>query len=124
MRDRRTLVWVALLLGALESVNLLHDAGRNNPSAFVAVAFTAWVLAPFAVLAWANIASLRWSPAMHTLVHIVTVAVSFITIALYARVIPMPTGSPNTFVFVATPPLTMVVFAFVAAVARTVRAAR
>lgn len=123
-RHRRLAVWVALILGGVESVSLLLKAGQRNPSALVAVLFSGWVLAPFAALAWANIASRRWSSDMESLVHGVTVLVSAVSLALYARWIPMPAGSPNAFVFVATPPAMVMILAFGFATVRALRGLR
>lgn len=124
LRDRRVAVWVAIVIGAVESVTLLLAAGRNNQSALLAVLFSGWVLAPFAALAWANIASVGWRPAMQTTVHVTTVMIAVVSLALYARWIPMPAGSPNAFVFVATPPTMLVILVFVLSTARVVRGVR
>jgi len=52
------------------------------------------------------------------------VLVSVASLALYTRWIPWPAGSPNAFVFVATPPATLIVLVFVFGTMRVVRSVR
>lgn len=61
---------------------------------------------------------------MHAAVQVMTVLVSVVSLALYTRWIPMPAGSPNAFVFVATPPATLIVLVFAFGTAQVVRNAR
>ncbi len=121
MRDQRFAAWVALIIGAVESESLLRAAGRNNPSSLLLVLFSGWVLAPFALLAWANIVTVR-RPVIETRVHIMTVLIVVISLTLYAGLIPMPAGSAHVFVFVATPPATIFLLLFVFGATWLVRA--
>ncbi len=123
IRDQRFAVWVALIIGAVESESLLRAAGRNNPSTLLLMLFSGWVLAPFAVLAWANIVTVR-RPVIEGRVHVITVLVVVMSLALYARLIPMPAGSAHVFVFVATPPATLFVLLFVFGATRIIQQAK
>lgn len=118
-RNRRTAVWVAMIIGAIESETMLLNAGKS-PSSLLVVLFSVWVLAPFAALAIAEVASSRWRPATQLALHALIIVIIAISLALYSRYIPMPAGSPNAFVFVATPPATLLALAFAFAGARIV----
>jgi hypothetical protein len=109
-RALRTAALLAVAAGAVTSVTLLLRAGSRNSSLILLVSvFAGWVLLPFAVLGWANLISTRWSRATQLTLHCVTLVVALLSIACYSGLVPKPEGSPNVFMFVAVPPVSLLV---------------
>src|SRR5213593_1516455 len=94
---------IAVVAGAAGSVGLTLRAGRSTPRLLL-VLFVVWVLSPFAVLAWANMVSKRWSVPTRATLYGVTLAITLGTLAIYGNVVLPPAGSPRAFVFVIVPP--------------------
>jgi hypothetical protein len=100
----RSAAHVAALLGAVGSVGLVLRAGRTTPRLLL-VLMVIWVLAPFAVLAWANIVAKQWSVLTQTTLYGVTLVLTVGALASYGSVIVPPVGSPRGFMFVIVPGL-------------------
>jgi hypothetical protein len=102
---------IAVVAGALGSVGFMLRAGRNTPRLLL-VLFIIWLLAPFVVLVWANIASKRWSVLTRATVYCVTLVVTLGSLAFYSELVVLrPSGSANAFVFVVVPPGSWLVMA-------------
>jgi hypothetical protein len=82
-------------------------AGRTNTHLLITLGFIAWVLAPFAVLAWAVPRSVSWAPPTRTTLHVLTLLITIATLALYAYRAAFPPRSTGAFLFVITPPVSM-----------------
>src|SRR5437868_11567600 len=52
---------IVVLIGAVGSLVLMFNAGRNQQSILLIALFTIWVLSPFIALMVANVISRRWS---------------------------------------------------------------
>jgi hypothetical protein len=114
----RTAALLAVAFGAVTSVTLLLRAGtRNSSLILLVIVFAGWVLLPFAVLGWANLISARWSRATRVTLQCVTLVVALLSIACYSGLVPKPDRSPNVFMFVAVPPLSLLVTVIVPIVA-------
>jgi len=98
-------------------------AGRRTPR-FLLVLFVFWVLSPFVVLAWANVAGKRWSVTTRTAVYWLTLAIALASLTIYAVVVLPPPGSPRATVFVAVPPLSWLLTAIVIPLAALVSRSR
>jgi hypothetical protein len=100
---------VAVATGAVGSLILMLRAGQRTPRLLL-VAFTFWVLSPFAALLWANAVSRRWSVVTRTTLHGVTFVIAVGSLAIYGELVDLrPSGSANAFLFVAVPPASWVV---------------
>jgi hypothetical protein len=112
--DRSRLRGIALLvnvIGALGSLALMIRAGERTPP-FLLVIFVFWVLAPFAVLLWANARSYLWSAVMQTGLFWVTIAATLCSLLIYGELVDIrPPGAPNAFPWVIVPPVTMLIIA-------------
>lgn len=108
----RTAARVALVLGAAGSIILMIRAGRDTPT-FLLLLMMAWVLSPYAVLAWAGRASERWSAPTRTTLYVLTLATVLASLPIYAELIARPAGSPRAFMFVAVPPASWLLIAIV-----------
>ncbi len=114
----RVTALAAVAIGAAASVALLLRAGsRNSSLIFVVGLFIIWVLAPFAALAWANAVSTRWSRLTQVTLFAVTILVTLGSLAGYSGLIRKPEGSPNVFMFVAIPPVSLLGVAIVVSAA-------
>jgi hypothetical protein len=108
----RAVALVALVTGAVGSVGLMLRAGRSTPRLLL-VLFVIWVLSPFVALAWANMASKRWSALTRATLYCATLVITLGSLAIYANPARRPTGSANAFVFVAGPPASWLFMAIV-----------
>ncbi len=112
----RAVALIAVLAGAVGSVGLILRAGQRTPRLLL-VLFVLWVLSPFVVLAWANMASERWSVLTRATLHCVTLVLSLGSLAIYRDPALRPAGSANAFVFVAVPPASWLLIAIVVPIA-------
>ncbi|HYN07743.1 MAG TPA: hypothetical protein VES67_10155 [Vicinamibacterales bacterium] len=117
----RAAALVAVVVGACGSFYLMLRAGNRNSSlVLLVILFTIWVLAPFAVLAWALVVSKRWQVPTRVALYNVTLVVALGSLACYSELVPKPAGAPNVFMFVAVPPASLVLMAIMIAMAALV----
>lgn len=112
----RIVAQFAVVAGAVGSLGFMLRAGRRTPR-FLLVLFVIWVLSPFAALAWANIASRRWSILPRATVYCVTLVLTLGSLAIYGGLVVPPAGSPAAVVFVLVPPVSWVLLATVVPIA-------
>jgi hypothetical protein len=108
---------IAVLVGAVGSVDLLLRQGRHNPSRLLMILFTLWVLAPFVILAAANAFSKRWSVLVNVTLHSLTLGITVASLAIYAKAAMSPPRAQGAFVFVAVPPATCLLIAIIVPIA-------
>ncbi|MEO6223230.1 MAG: hypothetical protein ABIP90_08255 [Vicinamibacterales bacterium] len=115
----RTIALIAAAAGGAGSVTFLLRAGNRNSSLALLVAlFSIWVAAPFVALVWAIVKSDRWATFTRTTVYWLTIGVALGSLAIYSRWIDVkPAGSPNTFLFVVVPPLSLAIITFAISIA-------
>lgn len=107
----RSVAQVTALAGAVGSEVLMLRAGQRSPRILIFL-FTIWVLSPFVALAWAIVASKRWSALTRATLYSVTLVVTVCSLAIYGRrVVVAPPGSPNAFVFVVVSPASWLLMA-------------
>ena len=115
----RTVALIAAVVGGAGSVMFLLQAGRRNSALILLVTlFSIWVLSPFLVLMWAILKSERFTETVRSTLYGLTNALALVSLAIYSRVIDLkPAGSPNTFLFVAVPPLSWILIAIAMSIA-------
>ena len=115
----RTAALIAAAVGGAGSVNFLLQAGRRNSELILLmVGFSIWVLSPFLVLAWAILKSDRFTERVRSTLYGLTIVLALASLAIYSRLIDVkPAGSPNTFLFVAGPPVSWAVIVLVMSMA-------
>ena len=96
---------VAVLIGAVGSVGLTLYAGRQNPSSLLMVAFAFWVLSPFVLIILVDSASTRWPSLFSPILNGATLAVTVISLVVYAVRVLRPPMAQAAFVFVVVPPV-------------------
>ena len=106
------------LAGAIGAVGLMLRAGQRigSPPVLLLVLFAGWVLAPFIGFVLANVLSKRWSVLTQATLYGVTLVLTLGTLAIYADVAFGPATSQVVPVFVAVPPVSILI-ALVALVA-------
>jgi hypothetical protein len=111
LRLLRATAQLAVLAGAAGSVALMLYAGRRNDSRILLALFAIWVIAPFMALAWAAIASKRWSAPTRTTLYCVMLVVTLGSLAMYGNVAFGPPRAQGAFVFVVVPPVSWLLMA-------------
>ena len=108
---------IAIAVGAAGSVGLMLYAGRHNPSRLLILMFVIWVLSPFVLLALASIVSKRWSDVTRATLYVVTLVLTFSTLAIYAQRVFGPPRPQAAFMFIVLPPVSWVLTAIVVGIA-------
>jgi len=109
----RAVALIALVVGATGSLGFMLRAGQHTPRLLL-VLFTIWVLSPFVALLWANMVSKRWSVVTRVTLYCVTLILTLGSLAIYDELVDLrPPGSANAFLFVAVPPVTLLLITIV-----------
>ena len=104
----RSVALVAVVFGSIGSVGLLRHVQQRTPPMLV-VLFVIWVVAPFALLAVANLLSKRWSRKVGLTLGIVTLIVTAASLAIYLDDNIAHRTAKAAFVWVAVPPASVLV---------------
>jgi uncharacterized membrane-anchored protein len=112
----RSVTLIVLAFGAITSIGLLRRA-QQHPPPIIVVGFIVWVTAPFALLAMANILSTRWARAVRVSLFAVTLLVTAASLAIYFDDSIAHRRAKPAFVYVALPPVSVIVSAIVLALA-------
>ena len=112
----RSAALVAVLFGSIASVGLLRHAQQRTPPMLV-VLFVIWVVAPFVLLAVANLLSRRWSQHTGLTLYIVTLIVTVVSLAIYVDDNIAHRTAKAAFVWVAVPPASVLVSLFAVGIA-------
>jgi hypothetical protein len=89
------------IIGILGSLVLMTQAGHNNRSAILILAFTGWVSSPFLALLIAYFSD-RWPVAYRKYLHILMIAITFISLIIYSGAFGIH-GPHPAFVFMVVP---------------------
>lgn len=112
----RLMALVALVIGAAGSIGLWIHAARHPPPVLI-VLFVIWVLSPFLFLGAAHRKSGRWLTGTQVTLHIVTLFVAVVSIAVYADdAVAHRTAHPAA-VYVLVPPISLLLSAIALGVA-------
>lgn len=112
----RTVAFIVLVFGAIASLGLLRRA-QQHPPPIVVVGFILWVLAPFVLLALANILSTRWSRTLQRTLIGTTLVVVAASLAIYFDDSFAHRAAKPAFVYVAVPPASVLLSALVVGIA-------
>lgn len=116
LRLLRSVALFVVVGGALGSLAFMLRAGRNTPRLLL-VLFVIWILSPYALLAWANRASISWSTLTQGALYGMTLVITLISLAYYGGVLQPPAGSAAAFEFVAIPGASWAALAIVVPIA-------
>jgi hypothetical protein len=93
----------AVAVGVVGSVAFLLRAGQRTPPLLL-LAMGLWVLSPFIVLTFANVASRHWPAHTRTTLYYLMLVVTAGSLAVYAYDAVRPRLSQPAFLYVAVPP--------------------
>jgi hypothetical protein len=103
--DINFLGWVALLLGiagAVASLYLMFNAGRNQASVILIILFTLWVLSPFVGLLILNKFSKRWVLSVRMTLYWLAIIMTILSVTAYSGGLNTP-DTKNAFMFLVIP---------------------
>jgi hypothetical protein len=108
----RKITFIVMLAGALGSIGLTFQAGRNNHSILLMMLFGIWVLSPFMGLAVAYFLSNRWSVLTRNILYLLAMVLTGVSILIYSGVWN-PSGMKHAFAFLIFPLLSWIILAVV-----------
>jgi hypothetical protein len=114
--------WLALLIGivgAIISLYFMFNAGRNQPSVFLIILFTLWVLSPFVGLLMLNNISKRWIVSVRETLYWLAIITTILSVAGYSGRFNTP-ETKSAFVFLVIPFVSWVIIAISFFIARRV----
>ena len=94
LESLRAIVLIVLLAGAIGSLVMVLNAGRNNNSILLPVLFVTWVLSPFIALLIANMISKRWPVHTHAILYYLMLVVMLISLVGYSGAFSSPDTKP------------------------------
>jgi hypothetical protein len=112
----RSSALIAVVIGAVASIGLWRRAPQHPPPLLV-VLFLIWILAPFGLLAVANILSTRWPSNVRVTLYVITLVVTAGCLAIYLDDSFSHRTAHPAGVWVAVPPASVIVSGIAIAVA-------
>jgi hypothetical protein len=114
--------WLALLVGiggAIISLYFMFNAGRDQPSVFLIILFTLWVLSPFIGLFVLNNISKRWIVSVRETLYWLAIITTILSVAGYSGRFNTP-DTKTAFVFLVIPFVSWIIIAISFFIARRV----
>ncbi len=93
---------IAALSGAVGSLGLILNAGRNQKSFILMALFVIWDVSPFAGLFVADMFSKNWSPLSRVLLYCLMLVLTAVSLIAYSGVLNPP-ETKNAFMFLVVP---------------------
>jgi hypothetical protein len=98
----RTLTLGFMTAGALGSLVLTIQAGRNNSSILLILLFVFWVLSPFIALSYTNLISRGWPVRHRIALYSIIIIITFSSLFAYSGVL-IPPGMKKAAIFLIVP---------------------
>jgi len=108
----RVAALLAVLVGAVGSLGLMFNAGRNQKSVILMALFTIWVLSPFVGIFVADKFSNRWTALTRVSFYCLILVLTIVSLAAYSGAFSSP-ETKNAFMFLVVP---FVSWLFIAAI--------
>ena len=93
---------IVLFAGAIGSLVLMFNSGRNQKSILLIVLFTGWVLSPFIGLFIADMISKRWLSKTRLTIHWLIILIALASLVFYSGALNVP-GTKPAFKFLIVP---------------------
>ncbi len=93
---------IVALIGAVGSLGLIFNAGRNQKSFILMALFVIWDVSPFAGLFFADMFSKNWSPLTRVSLYCLMIVVTTVCLVAYSGVLNPP-ETKNAFMFLVVP---------------------
>jgi hypothetical protein len=94
-------------VGAVASLILMFNAGRNQKSFLLIVLFTGWVLSPFIALLIADVISKRWLLKTRATLYFLTLFITLVSLLGYSGALNV-SGTKPAFKFLIVPVISWV----------------
>jgi hypothetical protein len=107
------------IAGAVISLWLMYNAGRNQPSILLMILFTLWVLSPFIGLLMLNNISKRWIVSVRETLYWLAIIMIILSVTGYSGLFNIP-ETKTAFVFLVIPFLSWIIIAISFFIARRV----
>jgi hypothetical protein len=92
---------IVLSVGAVWSLSLTLQAGRNNDSILLKILFMVWVLSPYLMQLAAFMLSTHWKNLRRIILYLQMIFLSFGSLLFYSGIINLPNSKPAAvFLFV------------------------
>jgi hypothetical protein len=114
-----TIALVALFAGAISSLVLMFNAGRDQKSILLIVLFTSWVLSPFIGLFIVDIISKRWLPKTHTTIYLLIIFITLASLIGYSGLLNVP-GTKPAFKFLVVPLISWILILLIVLIKRKI----
>jgi uncharacterized membrane protein YhaH (DUF805 family) len=113
MKLWRLITIMVIVVGAIVSLLLMFDAGRDQKSIFLMALFTGWVLAPFIIYTAVTFISQRWSDSAQATLYGLVLFLCVLSLIIYNGTFDVP-GTKPAFKFLMAPlvSLTIIVVTF------------
>ena len=108
----RTITFLVVLGGAMGSIGLVFQAGRNNDSVLLQLLFIIWVLSPFIALLVVNRNAKYWADFTTVTLYVLMLFISVGSLISYSGIVSIPDTKP-AFVFLIVPLVSWVVMGIV-----------
>ena len=108
----RTTALITVLIGALGSLVLMFNAGRNQNSVVLLTLFTIWVLSPFGGLLVADKFTRSWSRPARVMLYWLMIVLAIASLIAYSGALNPPEMKP-AFIFLVVPPVSWLLMAVV-----------
>ncbi len=103
---------IAVLIGAVGSLVLMFNAGRNQNSILLIALFTIWVLSPFIALLVTNAISKSWPILTRRTLYFLMLFITLGSLVSYSGALSPP-GTKPAFVFLVVPLISWLLMAIV-----------
>jgi hypothetical protein len=115
--DLHIIALIVLFAGAISSLVLMFNAGRNQNSILLIVLFTGWVLSPFIGLFIADIISKRWLTKTQITIYLLIIFIALASLIGYSGVLNVP-GTKPAFKFLIVPLISWVLILIIVPIKR------
>jgi Na+-driven multidrug efflux pump len=108
---------IVLFAGAIGSLVLMFNAGRDQKSILLIVLFTGWLISPFVGLFIADIISKRWLSKTRLAIYLLILFITLASLILYSGVLNVP-GTKPAFKFLIVPLISWVLILVIVPIKR------
>ena len=115
----RIIALIVLFVGAIGSLVLMFNSGRNQKSIVLIVLFTGWVLSPFIALFIADMISKRWLNKIRLTIYLLILFITLASLLFYSAVLNVP-GTKPAFKFLIVPLMSWVLILVIVPIKRKI----
>jgi len=111
------IAFIVLFAGAIGSLVLMFNAGRNQNSILLIVLFIGWVISPFVGLFIAEMISKRWLPKTRLAIFWLIIFITLASLIFYSGALNVP-GTKPAFKFLIVPLISWILILIIVPIKR------